>query len=556
MDFDAIVVGSGATGGWAAKELCEKGLKTLVIERGRPFEHRDDYTTEGLGKHQLPFRGEWPPDRKSEYSLAPTARPENYWLYATDEEIPYVYDPDKPFLWIRPNVVGGRSLTWGRHSYRWSRQDFEANSIDGHGIDWPVRYDDIAPWYSYVEDTVGISGEALGLSQLPDSKFQPPMPLNIVEQKMRDVLKREFEERVLTIGRVANLTEQIPEQGRAPCQYRNACHRGCSFGAYFSTQSVTLPMAKATGNLTLRSNQVVESLEYDADGVRVTGVRVVDAISGKRAVYRSRIVFLCASCVASNQVLLNSRSPAMPNGLGNNHDILGRYIMDHIHGIRAFGTLGRQFDKYVEYGRRPTGFYIPRYRNLPDQAPQDTFIRGYGFQGAARRTAPEWSGGFGIDLKNSLRKPGPWEIYLIGFGEVLPYRENRVFLAEKVADRYGIPQVEFDVAWGENESNMSADMVEQQVRMLEAVGATDIQSDSVPSPPGRGIHEIGGARMGADPRNSVVNAWNQMHVAPNVFVTDGAFMSSGSCVNTTLTLMAFTARAANHAVDRIREGSL
>ena len=551
VEFDAIVIGSGATGGWAAKELCEAGLNTLMLDRGRMVEHRQDYPTEGLGAFELPYRDRWAPGKQQEYTRNPTAYPDNHQFYASDDEQPYVYDENKPFDWIRSAVVGGKSLLWGRQCYRWSRQDFEANRADGHGIDWPIRYDDVEPWYSYVENTVGISGEALGLEQLPDSEFQPPMPLNIAEQRFRDVLAREFDGRVLTIGRVANLTRDMPEQGRTRCQYRNRCRRGCSFGSYFSTQAVTLPMARATGNLTLRDSSVVESLEYDAAEQRVTGVRVVDSRTRERSVYRARIVFLCASCIPTTQILLNSMSETMPNGLGNNHDVLGRYVIDHIYEIGATGAFHGQFEEYVEYGRRPNGLYIPRFRNLPDEESEQDYVRGYGYQGDTDRSPPQDSGGFGADLKRRLRAPGPWRIALYGFGEVLPYRGNRMRLSETAVDRFGIPQMQFDVQWRENEARMVADIVEQAVAMLQAAGATDIHERVDPGPPGRGIHEMGGACMGEDPTQSVVNRWNQLHVAPNVFITDGAAMSSGSCVNPTLTFMAMTARAADHAIDLV-----
>ena len=556
MEFDAIVIGSGATGGWAARELCEAGLDTLMLDRGRMVEHRQDYPTEGLGDFELPYRNRWAPGLQQQYSRNYAAGPDNYMFYATDDEHPYVYDENKPFDWVRPAAVGGKSLVWGRQSYRWSRQDFEANRADGHGIDWPIRYDDVEPWYSYVEKTVGISGEALGLEQLPDSEFQPPMPLNIAEQRLRDVLAREFDGRVLTIGRVANLTQDMPEQGRTRCQFRGRCHRGCSYGAYFSTQAVTLPMARATGNLTLQDSSVVESLEYDAAEQRVTGVRVVDARTRERSVYRARIVFLCASCIPTTQILLNSKSEAMPNGLGNNHDVLGRYIIDHIFSVGASGTLHGQFEEYVLYGRRPNGIYVPRFRNLPGEEPTLDFVRGYGYQGGAGRSLPLDSGGFGADLKQRLRVPGPWRASLYGFGEVLPYRDNRMRLSETAVDRFGIPQMQFDVQWRENEARMMADIAEQAVAMLEAAGATDIRQDVVPGAPGSGIHEMGGACMGEDPTQSVVNRWNQLHVAPNVFVTDGAAMSSGSCVNPTLTFMAMTARAADHAIDLFRNDAI
>ena len=556
VEFDAIVIGSGVTGGWAAKELCEAGLNTLMLDRGRMVEHRQDYPTEGRGDFELPYRNSWPPGKQQQYNRNYTAGPDNHTFYATDDEHPYVYDENKPFDWVRPAVVGGKSLVWGRQSYRWSKQDFEANRADGHGIDWPIRYDDIEPWYSYVEKTVGISGEALGLEQLPDSEFQPPMPLNICERRLRDVLARDFNGRVLTIGRVANLTLDMPEQGRTRCQFRGRCHRGCSFGSYFSTQAVTLPMARATGNLTLKDSSVVESLAYDAAEQRVTGVQVVDARTLERSVYRARLVFLCASCIPSTQILLNSRSEAMPNGLGNHHDVLGRYVIDHIFAVGATGTLHGQFEEYVLYGRRPNGIYIPRFRNLPGEDSALDFVRGYGYQGGAGRSRPRDSSGFGAGLKQRLRIPGPWEASLYGFGEVLPYRDNRMRLSETAVDHFGIPQMQFDVEWRQNEARMVTDIVEQAVAMLQAAGATDIRQSVVPAAPGRGIHEMGGACMGEDPTQSIVNRWNQLHVAPNVFVTDGAAMSSGSCVNPTLTFMALTARAADRAIDLVRNDAI
>lgn len=552
-DFDAIVIGSGISGGWAAKELTEGGLKTLLLDRGRMVEHRKDYVTEGRAAFNMPWRGQWPPDRDADDY--PIASPYFSHFVNNDRQNPYVKDEQSPFNWIRADIFGGRSVIWGRQSYRWSDLDFEANKKDGHGIDWPVRYADIAPWYSHVERHIGVSGEKLGLAQLPDGEFLPPMGLNVAEDHFKDAVAAGFGGRVVTIGRTANLTQAKPEQGRGQCMYRSECVRGCSFGAYFSTQSSTLPAATATGNLTTRADALVESLEFDAETKRITGVRVIDTNTRERTVYRSRIVFLCASAVASIQILKNSTSDAAPDGLGNNHDVLGRYLMDHIFLTGATGTLPG-YTEYMEFGRRPTAMYIPRFRNIDGQEDVD-FVRGYNYQswGSGRAQPSDYSG-FGADLKAKLRVPGPWQLPLYAFGEVLPQKKNRMMLDPSRTDRFGVPQVRFDVEWGENERKMNEDMVDQAVRMLEAAGCTEIDVRETPEPPGTGIHEMGGARMGDDPRESVVNRWNQLHDAPNLFVTDGSAMSSASCVNPSITYMAFTARAANHAVDLVQNDAV
>ncbi len=546
-DFDAIVIGSGISGGWAAKELTEKGLKTLLLDRGKMVRHRVDYRNEGKAPFQRPYRANWPPElNPDDYSLPWY----DVYPFANNDRLnPYIDDEEKPFDWIRADMFGGRSIIWGRQCYRWSDLDFEANKKDGHGIDWPVRYADIAPWYSHVERFVGVSGEKLGLPQLPDGEFLPPMDLNVAEKHFKQAVAEHFDGRPVTIGRTANLTEAKPEQGRSPCMYRSQCHRGCSFGAPFSTQGATLPAAEATGNLTTRADALVESLEYDPETERVTGVRVIDTRTRERTVIRSRIVFLCASCIASTQILLNSRSEAAPNGLGNNHDVLGRYLMDHTFGTGATGEIPG-YTEYVEYGRRPTGMYVPRFRNIDGQDEDADFVRGYNYQTwSPYRKEPQDFSGFGADLKARMRIPGPWVLSLYAFCEVLPRYENRMMLDDSKPDRFGIPQVRFDIEWRENEEKMLADSVTQAVAMLEAAGCTNIEQRTEAGAPGRCIHEMGTARMGADPRESVVNRWNQIHDAKNVFVTDGAAMSSTSCVNPSITYMAFTARAANHAVE-------
>lgn len=553
-DFDAIVIGSGISGGWAAKELTEKGLETLLLDRGQMIRHQLDYRIEGKGPFEQPYRGQWPPGFTPEDYSIPFY--EMYPYVNNDRLNPYIKDEERPFDWIRADMFGGRSVIWGRQCYRWSDLDFEANKKDGHGIDWPIRYEDIAPWYSHVEKFVGVSGEKLGLPQLPDGEFQPPMDLNVAEKHFKAAIAERYDGRAVTIGRTANLTAPKAEQGRGPCMYRSQCHRGCSFGAPFSTLSSTLPAADATGNLTLRADAVVESLEYDSDASRVTGVRVIDANTKERTVYRSRVVFLSASAIASTQILLNSRSDAMPNGLGNNHDVLGRYLMDHTFGTGATGVVPG-YEKYVEYGRRPTGMYVPRFRNVDGQDADADFVRGYNYQtwGPYRRDPEDFSG-FGADLKRRLRIPGAWTLTLRAFCEVLPHRENRMVLDESKRDRFGIPQIRFDVVWRENEQRILADSVKQAVAMLEAAGCEDVEPLDEPAPPGRCIHEMGTARMGDDPRESVVNRWNQLHDAANLFVTDGAVMTSASCVNPSLTYMAFSARAANRAAELVQSNVL
>jgi choline dehydrogenase-like flavoprotein len=521
--FDAIVVGSGITGGWAAKELTERGLKVLMLERGKPLEHRSGYVTEHQPPWNIPLR-----------------------------ENPYVQSPGKPYNWLRADVVGGRSLMWGRHSYRWSDLDFEANKRDGNGNDWPIRYRDIADWYSHVERFIGVSGQAEGLPHLPDGEFQPPMQLNVVEKAFKSRVEAKFPKRCVTIGRVANLTEPLGE--RAPCHYCGPCQRGCSAGAYFSTQSSTLPAAQKTGRLTLLPNSVVESLEYDPASRRVTAVRVIDTQTKAHRRYTAKLVFMCSSTFGTLQVLLNSKSASYPTGIADTSGTLGRYVMDHYHGHGAAGSIPGFDDKYY-HGNRPNTFYLPRFRNLQGADPGIDFVRGYGYQGVA---APlEWSStwnripGFGADYKRALRKPGGWRLFMLAFGECLPYADNRVVLDAK-RDRFDIPQLRFEMTYRGNEQRMGADIVRESVAMLEAAGATDIMPYTSAYTPGTSIHEFGGARMGKDPRASVLNEHNQAHDIPNLFVTDGACMASASCVNPSLTFMALTARAAAYAVAELQ----
>lgn len=559
--YDAIVVGSGITGGWAAKELCEKGMKTLVLERGRDVEHGTDYVTEHRPPWEYPLRGGVKPSEASRdhkvQSLCYAFDETTKHFFINDRENPYI--EEKPFNWIRGNHVGGRSLMWGRQCYRWSDLDFKANEKEGIGVAWPISYEDIQPWYDYVESFVGISGEALGLSYLPDSKFLPPMELSAGEKVLKKGIESAFPDRVLTIGRVAVLTESL--NGRAACHYCGVCQRGCSTGSYFSSQSATLPAATATGNLTLRPDSHVHSVIYDEATGKATGVRVVDAHSKEMVEYQAKVVFMCASTLGSTQVLLNSKSASFPDGLANSSGALGHYLMDHHYQIAGRGVVEGLEDKY-HYGNRPNGFYIPRFRNINEQTKRDDFVRGYGIQGRVSR--PGWGRGergFGEDFKNKLRDPGPWELSLNVFGEALPDYSNRVWLDANETDAWGIPLLHIDCEWKENEYAMRKDMVAGTEEMLVAAGLKDVSVvDSYAlsgyGAPGLGIHEMGTARMGEDPQSSVLNKWNQAHDVPNLFVTDGSCMTSSACQNPSITYMALTARAVDYAVSEMKKGTL
>lgn len=553
--FDAIVIGSGVTGGWAAKELTEKGLKVLMLDRGRIVEHIQDYVGEHKKPWEIPYRNKPLRDlyadeyevQSKQYAFDETTR----HFYNNDKKNPYA-NPDG-FTWFRAGVVGGKSLLWGRQVYRWSDLDFEANKKDGHGVDWPIRYKDIEPWYSYVEKFVGVSGQAEGLPQLPDSVFQKPMNMNVVEKHVKGKIAEHFDDRMMTIGRVAVQTE--PKNGRGECHYCGPCHRGCSAGAYFSTQSSTLPAARATGNLTLVSDAVVEGIDYDPATKRASGVRVIDANSLQKTRYTSKLVFVCASTIGSTQILMNSKSEAFPNGLANRSDSLGRYLMDHTYATGAMGFF-MGFNDKIDFGNRPNGIYIPRFQNVNGQ--EKEYLRGYNYQGGAMR--PGLTGqamntpGFGADFKHSLRTPGPWMMYLGGFGECLPNKDNRMVLLENKKDRYGIPQIQFDFKWGKNEDMIREDIMKEGEAILKAAGAVGVRSFNSTGLAGEAIHEMGTARMGRDPNTSVLNGWNQAHDVPNLFVTDGAAMASASCVNPSLTFMALTARAVDYAVKQLQEG--
>lgn len=560
IQYDAIVVGSGISGGWAAKELCEAGLKTLVLERGRMVKHLEDYPTMHNDPWDLPHNGRTP-NEIAEKHYSKQKRwgfdENNRHFYNKDSE--HDYDEVKPFDWIRGKQVGGRSLIWGRQSYRWSDLDFEANAKDGYGVDWPIRYKDIAPWYSHVEKFIGVSGEALNLPQLPDSEFLPPMELNCLEEHFKNSLSEKYDDRLITIGRVAHITQGTKGgAGRSSCQHRNRCGRGCPFGAYFSSNSSTLPYAEATGNLTIRPDSIVSEVIYDPKTQKATGVRVIDALTKEVVEFKSKIVFLCASSMASTAILMQSKSDRFPNGMGNDSDELGHNIMDHQLGSGANGKFDGFEDRYYT-GRRPNGFYIPRFRNLGNNSEKVDFLRGYGYQGGASRS--DWTEaiaefGYGKSMKDKILQPGQWRIGMGGFGEVLPYHENKMILNYDKLDQYGLPTITFDAEFKENEIKMKEDWKVQAAEMLEAAGCKDVTVFDSNAPIGRGIHEMGTARMGRDPKTSVLNKFNQVHKVPNVFVTDGACMTSAANQNPSLTYMALTARAANHAINELKKMNL
>ena len=554
--FDAIVVGSGISGGWAAKELTEKGLKVVMLERGRNVEHIKDYVNATKPPWAYPHRGGRTKEMEANYPVLKRDYPlneKNLDFWVKDLESPYT--ETKRFDWYRGYHVGGRSLMWGRQSYRHSPQDFEANAKEGIAIDWPIRYNDLAPWYDYVESFAGISGSLEGLPQLPDGKFQPPMPLNCGEELVAGKLKTLFGgTRRLIPGRTANLTENL--QARVKCQSRNACWLGCPYGAYFSTQSSTLPAAMATGNLTLKPFQIVSEVLYDKDTKRATGVRVIDAVTEKTIDYTAKVIFLNASALNTAWILMRSATDIWPGGLGSSSGELGHNVMDHHFRLGAAGRIEGLDDKYY-YGRRPTGFYIPRYRNVGTD--KRDYLRGFGYQGSASRA--DWGRavaemGIGGEYKDAATQPGPWSIGATAFGEMLPNHNNKITLDNTRKDKWGLPVLNFDVAIGDNELKMRKDMTADMAEMLEAAGMKDVRTYDGGYFPGMGIHEMGTARMGRDPKTSVLNANNQVWDAPNVFVTDGAAMTSASCVNPSLTYMALTARAADFAVSELKKRNL
>ncbi len=556
-DYDAIVVGTGMTGGWAMRVLCEAGLKTLALDRGKMVEHGTDYVNEHKQPWEMPWRdGRVHPDEVRANPVQSRHRLFNEynrdWLIR-DADSPYV--EELPYDWIQPDVVGGKSLMWSRQTWRWSPMDFLSNLHDGHGEDWPIRYEDLAPWYDHVEKTIGVSGSRDGLPQLPDGIFQKPMEMNAAEKVLRDATAIHFPDRNVIIGRIAVLTEQLGD--RAACHYCGPCERGCSTGSYYCTQSVALPAARKTGNLTLLPRKLVESVQHK-DG-RATGVRVIDMQTGQMEEYTARVVFMCASAPSTVRVLLNSRSAEFPDGIANSSGVLGHYMLNHNARLGARGNMSNLKDRYYQ-GNRPNIVYVPRFRNLDAKSRHPDFVRGYSLAGRGQRE--EWQRGssmpgFGESFKNSLRDPGEWRIGLSGLGEVLPYKENYMTLDDKLTDKWGMPAVRFHVRRYDNEMIMRKDMVATAAEMLEAAGAKNIETyDAEHVALGNTNHEMGGARMGRDPTTSVLNGWNQSHDIPNLFVTDGACMASSANQNPSLTYMALTARAAYYAIDQLKTGSL
>ena len=559
VEYDAIVIGSGITGGWAAKELTEKGLKVLLLEAGRPIVPERDYV-EHVPTWELKFRG-W--DKREERERTQKIQRECYYacdeyssqFFVNDLENPFTVDEGKPFAWIRGRQVGGKSIMWGRQSYRWSDLDFEANMRDGISVDWPIRYKDIEPWYDYVEEFAGISGQAEGLPHLPDGKFLPPMEMNCAEKVVKEAIPKHFDDgRMMTIGRAAVLTQV--HKGRAACHYCGVCHRGCITRSYFSSLNSTLPAAEKTGRLTLRPYSVVHSLIFDPGTRRVTGAHVIDGQSKQSLEFYGKVVFVCASALESSRILLNSKSPEFPNGLANSSGEVGRNIMDHVMGGGAQGLIPGHEDQ-EDFGNRPNGIYVPRFRNVKTK--ESGFLRGYGYQGSGGRDG--WgrgigAAGIGADFKNSLSRPGPWRFSFYGFGECLPNPANYLEINPDLKDAWGIPTVKIHCAFGENENALLKDMSVQAAEMLTAAGATDIHPFIERNPPGLTIHEMGTARMGRDPKTSVLNSYNQAHEVKNLFMTDGACMTSSSCVNPSLTYMALTARAADYAVSQMKKGEL
>ena len=554
-NYDAIVIGSGISGGWAAKELTEKGLKVLMLERGRNIEHIKDYVNANKETWEFAHRGERTTQMVKDYPVLKRDYPlneETLGMWANEKDNPYT--EVKRFDWYRGYHVGGRSLLWGRQSYRHSQMDFEANAKEGIAVDWPIRYNEMAPWYSYVEKFAGIQGSKEGLDVLPDGEFMPPMEMNVVEKDVAAKLKSHYNgDRHMFIGRSANITQ--PHQDRINCQYRDRCWRGCPFGAYFSTQSSTLPAAMKTGNLTLEANKIVTRILFDKDKKRATGVEVIDAETNKTYEYNAKIVFVCASSFNSTWVLMNSATDVWEGGLGSSSGELGHNVMDHHFRLGARGNAEGFDDKY-EFGRRPTGIYVPRFRNVGSD--KRDYLRGFGYQGGAGRGRGVDIAEFtiGTDLKEALTEPGKWGMNLLAFGEMLPYHDNKIFLDKTKKDKWGLPVLSFDVEIKENEIRMRKDMMNDAAEMLNAAGVKNVSTYDAGYAVGQGIHEMGTARMGRDPKTSVLNGNNQVWDAPNVFVTDGACMTSASCVNPSLTYMALTARAADFAVKELKKGNL
>jgi choline dehydrogenase-like flavoprotein len=557
--FDAIVIGSGISGGWAAKELCDQGIKTLILERGRNVVHKKDYPTAIKSPWEFPHRGRLPLSIEKEnpvvskcYAFDETAQ----HFFVKDKEHPYVQE--KPFDWIRGYQVGGKSLMWARETQRWSRFEFEAPLRDGFAVDWPIRYDDLAPWYAHVERFAGISGNKDGIEHLPDGEFLPPWEFNCVEESMRKKVNAHYSERRMLMGRCANLSKPNEihlQQGRGQCQARNICQRGCPFGGYFSSNSSTLPWAEKTGNLVLRPDSVVHSIIYDEKKGRASGVRVIDAKTKSLTEYFAKLIFVNAACLNTNLLLLNSKSNRFPNGLGNDHDILGRYIAFQNYRGSLSASIDGPMDQYY-YGRRPVSPLMPSFRNVYRQ--ETDFLRGYlVFWGAYRNSGKtNDTDSVGAAYKEALSEAGDWGVYMSMQGEVIPKYENHVRLSNDLKDEWGIPQLITSVAYDDNDEKMVRDFLTQGAEILDVAGCRNIVSNDSRQAPGLDIHEMGGARMGRDPSTSILNKFNQIHSCPNVFVTDGACMTSVGNQNPSLTFMALTARAANHAVEELKKGNI
>lgn len=561
--YDAIVVGSGISGGWVAKELCEKGLKVLLVERGRPVHHQKDYIGEGRGLWDFPHRN------KVEHQLVE----DQYYVarkcyafsdatkhfFANDRDYPYATAEGTQFDWIRGNQLGGRSLIWHRQTFRWSDYDFQENLNDGHGTDWPIRYKDLEAWYSHVEKFAGISGNKDNIASLPDGEFLPPFELNAVERYAQKQIAKKYSDRKLVQGRCAHLSEPTQfflDQGRHKCMARNQCQRGCSFGAYFSTLSSTLPAAIKTNNLQIACDSVVHSLIYDDKRNRVTGVNIIDNETLETREYKANLMFLCASTIGTTQIMLNSVSSVFPNGIANSSGVLGHYLMDHIYNASASGDMEGFADDYYR-GQRPTGPCVPRYKNLGKQ--REKYSRGFFLRGNSTRSSVEhglYNKDFGADFKRSLQAPGPWNFRFGGSGEMQPRFENNISLHPELKDKWGIPQLVIDCKWSKNDLMLMEAMADESAEVLEAIGAKNIQKTITDAPPGLAIHEMGTARMGRDPKSSVLNGNNQCHDIPNLFVTDGACMASTAHQNPSLTYMALSARAANFAADKYKRKEL
>jgi choline dehydrogenase-like flavoprotein len=557
--FDAIVIGSGMSGGWAAKELCEKGLKTLVLERGRDVVHLKDYPTTNMLPWQFEHRGQVPQaiqEANPVVSRCYNFREDAMQFFVKDNEHPYVQD--KPFDWIRGYQVGGKSLLWARQTQRWSDFDYEGPARDGFSVDWPIRYKDIAPWYSYVEKFAGISGNKDGLAVLPDGEFLPPLELSCVENYFKDFVAKNYADRHVIYARCAHLTEpkQIHfDQGRGQCQNRNLCQRGCPFGGYFAANSTTIPWAIKTGNMTLRPFSVVHSIIYDDKKGKAVGVRVVDTNTKEVIDYYARIIFVNAAAINTNLILLNSKSARFPNGLGNDSGILGKYFA--FHNYR--GHISAEYEGFMESttaGGRPTSAYIPRFRNVHKQ--ETDFLRGYAAGFSAGRYSFPKAEGFGTVLKDNLAKkdPGPWRVGSHMMGETIPKESNFLSLDSHKTDTWGVPLLNFSIEYDENDNKMVKDFEDQLSEMYTRAGFTNIKTNDTHQAPGLDIHEMGGVRMGKDPKTSMLNKWNQLHACPNVFVTDGACMTSTSTQNPSLTYMAMTARSCDYAVDRMKKNEL